>query len=104
MQQESIDNSPTAGDEYKFNLRRGHIAALVAASLLAALVYWPTLPQGALIAGALTVTVFAAVLWMTGALPLPVTAILIPVGPAAAGRSRESSLNECRFADGELLR
>ena len=91
MQQESIDNSPSAGDEYRFNLRRGHLAVLVAASLLAALVYWLILPQVALIAGALTVTIFAAVLWMTEALPLPVSAILIPVGLAADGRSCESS-------------
>ena len=91
MQQDSIDNTPSAGDEYRFNLPRGHIAALVAAPLLAALVYWLTLPQGAPIAGALTVSVFAAVLWVTDVLPLPVTAILIPVGLAADGRSCESS-------------
>jgi len=91
MQQKSIDKTPSASDEYRFNLPRGHIAALVAAPLLAALVYWLTLPQGAPIAGALTVSVFAAVLWVTEALPLPVTAILIPVGLAADGRSCESS-------------
>jgi sodium-dependent dicarboxylate transporter 2/3/5 len=70
---------------YSFSLRRGRIAALVAAPLLAALAYWLTLPQGAPIAGALAVTVFAAVLWITEALPLPVTALLIPVGLGAVG-------------------
>jgi di/tricarboxylate transporter len=70
---------------YAFSLARGRIAALVAAPLLAILVYWLTLPQGAPIAGALAVTVFAAVLWITEALPLPVTALLIPVGLGAVG-------------------
>ncbi len=70
---------------YSFSLRRGRIAALVAAPLLAVLAYWLTLPQGAPIAGALAVTVFAAVLWITEALPLPVTALLIPVGLGAVG-------------------
>ncbi len=72
-------------NEYSFSLTRGRIAALVAAPLLAILVYWLTLPQGAPIAGALAVTVFAAVLWITEALPLPVTALLIPVGLGAVG-------------------
>jgi sodium-dependent dicarboxylate transporter 2/3/5 len=70
---------------YPFSLTRGRIAALVAAPLLAILVYWLILPQGAPIAGALAVTVFAAVLWITEALPLPVTALLIPVGLGAVG-------------------
>ncbi len=68
-----------------FSLTRGRIVALVAAPLLAILAYWLTLPQGAPIAGALAVTVFAAVLWITEALPLPVTALLIPVGLGAVG-------------------
>ena len=72
------DDQPLS-NEYSFSLTRGRIAALVAAPLLAILVYWLTLPQGAPIAGALAVTVFAAVLWITEALPLPVTALLIPV-------------------------
>ncbi|MCK5364948.1 MAG: DASS family sodium-coupled anion symporter, partial [Gammaproteobacteria bacterium] len=70
---------------YAFSLTRGRIAALIAAPLLAILTYWLTLPQGAPIAGALAVTVFAAVLWITEALPLPVTALLIPVGLGAVG-------------------
>lgn len=85
MKEGSTGNSQSAGDEYRFNLTQGHIAALVAAPLLAILVYWLSLPQGALIAGALAVTVFAAVLWITEALPLPVTALLIPVGLATMG-------------------
>lgn len=85
MKEGSTGNNPSASDEYRFNLTRGHVAALVTAPLLAILVYWLTLPQGALIAGALAVTVFAAVLWVTEALPLPVTALLIPVGLATVG-------------------
>ncbi len=72
-------------DEYRFTLTPGHITALVAAPLLAVVVYWLTLSQGELVAGALAITVFAAVLWITEALPLPVTALLIPVGLAAVG-------------------
>ena len=85
MKEGSTGNSQSASDEYRFNLTQGHIAALVTAPLLAILVYWLTLPQGAPIAGALAVTVFAAVLWITEALPLPVTALLIPVGLATVG-------------------
>jgi sodium-dependent dicarboxylate transporter 2/3/5 len=85
MKEGSTGNSQSAGDEYRFNLTQGHIAALVAAPLLALLVYWLSLPQGAPIAGALAVAVFAAVLWITEALPLPVTALLIPVGLATVG-------------------
>ena len=29
MQQDSIDNTPSAGDEYRFNLRRGRLAGLL---------------------------------------------------------------------------
>ena len=59
--------------------------AFVTAVLLAFLTYWLTLAQGSLIAGALAVTVFTAVLWITEALALPVTALLIPVGMVAVG-------------------
>ncbi|WP_457756245.1 SLC13 family permease [Thermodesulfatator indicus] len=52
---------------------------------MAVLIYWLTIPQGHLIAGALAVTIFAAVLWFTEAIPLPVTALLIPVGLATLG-------------------
>jgi len=83
------DNShgadPSANGKYRFSLTPGHVAALAAAPLMAALTYWSCLPQGAPIAGALAVTVFAAVLWITEALPLPATALLIPVGLATAG-------------------
>jgi len=85
MKEGSAGNNPSESDEYRLNLTQGHIAALVTAPLLAILVYWLTLPQGAPIAGALAVTVFAAVLWITEALPLPVTALLIPVGLATVG-------------------
>ncbi len=64
---------------------RSQLAALFAAPLLATLVYWLTISQGTLIAGALAIIAFAAVLWITEALPLPVTALLIPVGMAAVG-------------------
>ena len=78
------DDQPSSNG-YSFSLTRSRIVALVAAPLLAILAYWLTLPQGAPIAGALAVTVFAAVLWITEALPLPVTALLIPVGLGAVG-------------------
>jgi len=68
-----------------FSLPRTQLVALIFAPLLAALVYWLLLAQGTLIAGALAVTVFAAVLWISEALPLPVTALLIPVAMAAVG-------------------
>ncbi len=58
---------------------------LILASLLAVSMYYLTLAQGSLIAGALAVTVFAAVLWISEALPLAVTALLIPVGMSAVG-------------------
>lgn len=85
MKQESSDISRSAANEYRFRLTRRHFAALATAPSLAILVYWLTLSQGAPIAGALAVTVVAAVLWVTEALPLPVTALLIPVGLAAVG-------------------
>jgi len=72
-------------NDYRLILKHSHIAVIVVASLLAILVYWLTLQLGAPIAGALAVTVFAAVLWITEALPLPVTALLIPVGMSAVG-------------------
>jgi len=80
MKQESQSNQAAGGEFYLVLLW-----PIVAAFLLAGLVYWFVLPQGERIAGALSVTMFAAVLWITEALPLPVTAILIPVGLAVAG-------------------
>jgi sodium-dependent dicarboxylate transporter 2/3/5 len=72
-------------NDYRLILKRSHIVVIIVASLLAIAVYWLTLQRGAPIAGALAVTVFAAVLWITEALPLPVTALLIPVGMSAVG-------------------
>lgn len=60
----------SAGDKYRFSLTRGRITTLLAAPSLAILVYWLILPQGALIAAALAVTAFVAVLWITEALPV----------------------------------
>lgn len=80
MKQESQSNQ-AAGGKFRLVL----LWPVVAAFLLAGLVYWFVLPQGERIAGALSVTMFAAVLWITEALPLPVTAILIPVALAVAG-------------------
>lgn len=82
---DDLDINANSGDEYDFNLTPKHVASLIAAPLFAALVFWLTLPQGTLIAGALAVTVFTAILWISEALPLPVTALLIPVGMAAVG-------------------
>jgi len=50
------------------------------ALLLAGLIYWLLLPVGATIAGSLSVVTFAAILWISEVLPLPVTALLIPIG------------------------
>ena len=59
------------------------------APLLALAAYWLALNQvgesAQSIAAALVVTVFAAVLWISEALPLPVTALLIPVALVASG-------------------
>ena len=85
MKEESTDINPSASDKDRFILTWIHIVALATAPLLAIMVYWLALPQGAPIAGALAITMFAAVLWVTEALPLPVTALLIPVGLAAVG-------------------
>jgi len=85
MKEGSPGNGPFTDNHYRLSLKRSHIVVIVVASLLAILVYWLTLQRGAPIAGALAVTVFAAVLWITEALPLPVTALLIPVGMSAVG-------------------
>ncbi len=85
MKKNATDNAITETEESRYELTRKHIASLTFAPLLAIVVYWLTIPQGALIAGALAITAFAAVLWLTEALPLPVTALLIPVGLAAVG-------------------
>ncbi len=85
MKDEITDGKQMTRENRDFSLPRAQIAALIAAPLLAVFVYWLSLPQGALIAGALAITVFAAVLWISEALPLPVTALLIPVGLAAVG-------------------
>ena len=69
-------------------LARGQVmqlGALILAPALAGIVWWMSLSLGAPIAGALAVTVLAATLWITEALPLPVTALLVPVGLAGMG-------------------
>ncbi len=58
---------------------------LLLAVLIAVTVYYFLLPKGEAIAGALSVSVFAAVLWISEVLPLAVTALLIPVGLTAVG-------------------
>ena len=52
--------------------------------------YWALTSQGDLIASSIAVSVVAAVLWITEALPLTVTALLIPVALAAVGVFTES--------------
>lgn len=64
--------------------------AIVIAMSLGATSYWALMPKGDMIAGALAVTVVAAVLWITEALPLAVTALVIPVGLAVTGVFDES--------------
>jgi sodium-dependent dicarboxylate transporter 2/3/5 len=81
MKEASNSDNQVAGDEYHVAL----MLRVLVATVLAVLVYWLVLSQGERIAGALAVTVFAAVLWISEALPLPVTAILIPVGLAIVG-------------------
>jgi len=81
MKNEPTSNNQSSISSYRFGPSWG----LIAAPLLALLVYWLTLPQGTPIAGAIAVTMFAAVLWISEALPLPVTALLIPVGLAGVG-------------------
>ena len=53
MKEKSPGNAPFAKNNYRFSLKRSHIVVIVVASLLAILVYWLTLQQGAPIAGAL---------------------------------------------------
>lgn len=72
-------------DEYKFNLTKKKVITLICAPLFAVLTYYLTLHQGSLVAGALSITIFAAILWVAEALPLPVTAMLIPVGLTSVG-------------------
>ncbi|MBW2231867.1 MAG: SLC13/DASS family transporter [Deltaproteobacteria bacterium] len=55
------------------------------ALVFAAAMYWSAMPQGGPIAGAIAVTALAAALWISEVLPLPVTAILIPVGLSTVG-------------------
>ena len=55
------------------------------ALVIASAVYWLVLPYGEQIAGACSIAVLAAVLWISEVLPLAVTAILIPVGLSAVG-------------------
>ncbi len=65
--------------------------SLFLAICLAGTTYWLLLHLGEPIAGALAVTAFAAVLWISEALPLAVTALLIPVGMAVIGVFEESN-------------
>jgi sodium-dependent dicarboxylate transporter 2/3/5 len=71
--------------EYNFRLTKTRIIALFLAPITAIIVYYMILSQGVQIAGALSITIFAAILWISEALPLPVTALLIPVGLASVG-------------------
>lgn len=82
---QSTHNEAPVNDEYAFELTRSHLIALISAPFLAGLAFYLTLPQGDLIAGAIAVTVLTAVLWISEALPLPVTALLIPIGMASVG-------------------
>jgi sodium-dependent dicarboxylate transporter 2/3/5 len=67
------------------NLDAKQITGLLGAPLLAVFTYWMVWDQGPQIAGAMAITAFAAVLWISEALPLPVTALLVPVGLAGLG-------------------
>lgn len=85
MKVEPEQNSLPTQDEMKQNRKWVKIIALALAPLLAGLTYWLVLPQGPFTAGSVAVMVFAAILWISEALPLPVTALLVPVGLASVG-------------------
>ncbi len=85
MKKETNKTTTPANKEKFLNLKKKEIIVLLIAPILAMLVYHSTLEQGHLVAGALSVTVLAALLWLTETFPLPVTALLIPVGFAVVG-------------------
>lgn len=80
-----INTEQIEHNEYNQKLTRGRLIALLLAPIIAGIVYYMALPQGGQIAGALSITVFVAILWVSEALPLPVTALLIPIGLAGIG-------------------
>lgn len=61
------------------------VILLLLASIIAFVIFRLSISKGIVIAGALAVTGWAAVMWISEALPLAVTAILIPVGMAVFG-------------------
>lgn len=73
-----------AGNDRQAGLFK-RFGTLVLAPVLGIAVWWLALPQGDPVAGALAVSICAATLWITKALPLPVTALLVPVGLAGVG-------------------
>lgn len=85
MKEKNYSNSGIETEEYFFGLTKVRILALFLAPLFAIATYYMTLSQGTAVAGALSITLFAAILWLSEALPLPVTAMLIPVSLASVG-------------------
>lgn len=61
------------------------VLIVMGASLLSLFVYRLTVNQSPEIAGSLAVTLFAACLWFSQILPLPVTSLLIPIGLTVTG-------------------
>lgn len=85
MKEKNYSSTGIETQEYYFGLSKWRILALFAAPFFAFVVYYISLSQGVVVAGALSITVFASILWVSEALPLPVTAMLIPVGLASMG-------------------
>lgn len=76
-------NPPAASDGGAVSARRAALSGLVALALSLALYAW--LPFDATVTKGLCLLVFIGVLWLTGAIPLPVTALLVPLGALALG-------------------
>jgi sodium-dependent dicarboxylate transporter 2/3/5 len=72
-----------ASDGGVVSARRAVFSFLVALALSLALVAW--LPYEASVTKGLCLLVFIGALWLTEAIPLPVTALLVPVGALALG-------------------
>ncbi len=72
-----------ASDGGVVSARRAVLSFLVALALSLALYAW--LPYEAPVTKGLCLLVFIGVLWLTEAIPLPVTALLVPVGALALG-------------------
>lgn len=76
-------NPPAASDGGAVSARRAALSCLVALALALGLYTWQ--PFDATVTKGLCLLVFIGALWLTEALPLPVTALLVPLGALALG-------------------